>query len=176
MQYILRVHACRYHTSLAPCWTFLWPRPCSRPQQLVTPYLLCSLCFTNWIFYSISPGFVKLRALLERKGQSPEKLETELERYSTFPMYPTGTCQYIAVPIESYICQSQLSWWLATSSWNLAVKRQIFKLISPRRPLLLGPALVSGHFQCPATTLTLRRRLIPNVRQQPQDAGKSWNW
>ncbi|KAG6811417.1 hypothetical protein H0H92_007525 [Tricholoma furcatifolium] len=40
----------------------------------------------------ISPGFVQLRDLMEGQepGASPESIERELERYSTFPMYPTG--------------------------------------------------------------------------------------
>ncbi|KAG6829970.1 hypothetical protein H0H92_002775 [Tricholoma furcatifolium] len=40
----------------------------------------------------ISPGFGRLRELMEGQspGSSPEAVERELERYSTFPMYPTA--------------------------------------------------------------------------------------
>ncbi|KAG6827938.1 hypothetical protein H0H92_009872 [Tricholoma furcatifolium] len=40
----------------------------------------------------ISPGFGRMRDLMEGQdpGSSPETIERELERYSTFPMYPTA--------------------------------------------------------------------------------------
>ncbi|KAG6908104.1 hypothetical protein DXG01_006142 [Tephrocybe rancida] len=40
----------------------------------------------------ISPGFAQLRDLMEgqQPGATPESIEKDLERYSTFPMYPTA--------------------------------------------------------------------------------------
>ncbi|KAG6834904.1 hypothetical protein H0H93_006541 [Arthromyces matolae] len=40
----------------------------------------------------ISPGFGRLRDLMEGQepGADPEAIERELDRYSTFPMYPTA--------------------------------------------------------------------------------------
>lgn len=51
---------------------------------------------------SISPGHVKLAALMDPNSYpgvlpniADEDRETELQRYSTFPLYPTGVLLYL---------------------------------------------------------------------------------